>query len=212
MIKLISITQPQVEGIKTAEELIVYCARVSNPNNQLNTETAPKLIQYLIKHKHWSPFEMVNICFEVTTRRSISAQIIRHFSIKPQEFSQRYSEITVIQKIELRKKAIKNRQSSVNIVNNPFLNSLVSLHSKYSKWLYKFLIKNGVAKESARDILPLATQTTLYLNGSLRSWIHYLQVRTDETTQKEHRIIALEIEKQLKELFPNVFEALSNEF
>jgi len=207
--RLVSITKPEIEGIHNAENLIVYCARVSNPENQINIETAPKLIRFLIDHKHWSPFEMVNVCFEIKTSRAIAAQILRHRSFSFQEFSQRYSEVTELEPVELRYKANKNRQSSSNIVENKHLNREVEKHLKRSLELYDTLIDRGVAKETARMILPLTTETTLYMSGTLRSWIHWTEIRCKENTQKEHREIAESIKKRLKVEFPNVFEALS---
>lgn len=200
-VKLISVT-----GSKdfTPEELIVYCARVSNPENQNNIETAPKLINYLIKHKHWSPFEMVDFTVEIKTTRGIAAQILRHRSFSFQEFSQRYSKATKIIVPELRQSGATNRQSSLEPINNDELNSKVRAYLEISKVLYDELIEKGVAKECARAILPLNTETTLYMKGSVRSWIHYLQIRCDDATQLEHRLIALEIKKIFKTLFPNI--------
>lgn len=208
-VKLVSKTYPVIEGINSAEELIVYCARVSNPSNQMNMETAPKLIQYLIKNKHWSPFEMVNVCFEIVTSRAIAAQILRHRSFSFQEFSQRYAQALSMEPVELRKQAISNRQSSTDIISDESINEKIEDHLDTSLSLYNELIANGVAKETARMVLPLTTQTTMYMNGSLRSWIHYLDVRAHEHTQKEHRDIAYNIQNILIEEFPNVFSALS---
>jgi len=208
-VKLISITSPQIEGLETPEDLISYCARVSNPSNQLNTETSPRLLSYCIKHGHWSIFEMVDMCVEIKTSRAIAAQILRHRSFSFQEFSQRYSEVTEIEPIQLRKQAEKNRQSSEAVIDDVVLNNVVQYSIKQSLQTYEKLIQQGVAKEQARMVLPLATQSTLYMKGSVRSWVHFLQLRTKEDTQKEHRDIALEIQKLFIKQFPNVSQALS---
>jgi thymidylate synthase (FAD) len=208
----------------TPEEFVVYIARVSNPSNQMNTETAPKLINYLVKHKHWSPFEFVDMTVEIVTRRSIAAQILRHKSFSFQEFSQRYSSVTNVQEIEIRKQAEKNRQSSAESFNPTLSESKITNYKKSgqikaseaigdfleaSMRLYSELIDAGVAREVARDILPLATETTMYMKGSLRSWIHYLELRTGDDTQKEHRDIANQIKHIFIENFPNIGEALN---
>lgn len=207
-VKLISITDPKVFSSGNAEELIAYCARVSNPENQMNSETAPRLLKFLIKHKHWSPFEMVDMCVEIKTSRAIAAQILRHRSFSFQEFSQRYSAATEIEPIELRKQADKNRQSSDEIIDEPVINNVVQYAINHAVQTYEKLINEGVAKEQARMVLPLATQSTLYMKGSIRSWIHYLDLRSEENTQKEHRDIANEIKKIFKKEFPIVAEAL----
>ena len=216
-VKLISVTRPASgfmsnevgDEVMDAEALITYCARVSNPKNQMNMKTAPKLIKFLIKHKHWSPFELANMCVEIKTSRAIAAQILRHRSFSFQEFSQRYSEADEIESIELREPAEKNRQSS----SKPFdkRNELYTLANKSmenSMKAYNELIKAGVAKECARAVLPLGTQTTMYMNGTVRSWIHYINLRTEENTQKEHRDIANSIKSIFVEIFPNTSEAL----
>jgi thymidylate synthase (FAD) len=217
-VRLVSITNPS-ELVRftedgsftsvTPEELIVYIARVSNPDNQMNMETAPKLINYLIKHKHWSPFEFVDITFEIVTRRSIAAQILRHKSFSFQEFSQRYSTATEIQSIELRKQGKTNRQSSEEIITDFALERDIEQHIANSKMLYDKLIKNGVSRETARDVLPLSTETTMYMKGSVRSWIHYLELRCSSDTQKEHRDIADGIKSIFSKNFPNISEALN---
>jgi thymidylate synthase (FAD) len=217
-VRLVSITNPS-ELVRftedgsfttvTPEELIVYIARVSNPDNQMNMETAPKLINYLIKHKHWSPFEFVDITFEIVTRRSIAAQILRHKSFSFQEFSQRYSTATEIQSIELRKQGKTNRQSSEEIITDFALERDIEQHIANSKMLYDKLIKNGVSRETARDVLPLSTETTMYMKGSVRSWIHYLELRCSSDTQKEHRDIADGIKSIFSNNFPNISEALN---
>ena len=193
----------------TPEELIVYIARVSNPDNQMNMETAPKLINYLIKHKHWSPFEFVDMTVEIVTRRSIAAQILRHKSFSFQEFSQRYSTATKIQPIELRKQGKTNRQSSEEKVKDFTLERDIEQHFSDGKRLYDKLIKYGVSRETARDILPLSTETTMYMKGSVRSWIHYLELRCSPDTQKEHRMIADDIKGIFVNYFPNISESLN---
>lgn len=210
MVKLISLTRPVSSELSefTPEELIVYIARVSNPSNQLNRDTAPKLLAYLIKHKHWSPFEFVDMTVEITTRRSIAAQILRHWSFSFQEFSQRYSNVTKIQPIELRRQADKNRQSSSDIIDDQTLRTLVENSQVFSWNVYDRLIEAGVAREVARDVLPLSTETTLYMKGSVRDWIHYLELRTSPDTQKEHREIANAIMNLFKENFPNIHQAM----
>lgn len=223
-VELISITRPAKGFLPkdvntksmTAEALISYCARVSNPKNQMNTKTAPKLIRFLIKHKHWSPFELANMCVEIKTSRAIAAQILRHRSFSFQEFSQRYSSIQGLEPLELREQAEKNRQSSTDAVdpilidnykNIPASTAINSYLNEGVK-LYEELLEAGVARETARMVLPLTTETTMYMNGSVRSWIHYIDLRTEENTQKEHRDVANEIKKIFIDNFPNVSEAL----
>lgn len=208
-VKLVSISNPCTTGINNAEDLVVYCARVSNPTNQLNTETSPRLLKYLIKHKHWSPFEMVHMCVEITTSRAIAAQILRHRSFSFQEFSQRYAAVTDFEKIEWRAQGKTNRQVGNNTVVLPtVIAEKVENLLEQSEQTYNLLIGAGIAKESARMILPLTTKTTLYMSGSVRSWIHYIDIRTKEDTQKEHRQIAEEIKKLFIKNFPVVSEAL----
>jgi thymidylate synthase (FAD) len=213
--KLVSMTQSMIEGVNSGEELIVYTARVSNPENQMNMETADKLLKYLIKHKHWSPFEMVDVTIEIKTSRAIAAQILRHRSFSFQEFSQRYSAVAEIETIQLRAAGATNRQSSLEPCNPTLFNSplyaedIINEHLENSQQLYEELINKGVAKECARMVLPLATETTLYMKGSVRSWIHYLQIRCDEHTQLEHREIALSILDIFKVEFPNLFQAIT---
>jgi len=208
-VKLTSITQPLIEGLVSPEDLISYTARVSNPSNQLNTETAPKLLKYLIQHKHWSPFEHVSLTFQIVTSRAIAAQILRHRSFCFQEFSQRYSTNTELESFDVRQQALKNRQSSSEQLELSEDNiTLLKDYLTTGVKLYEDLIEKGAAKECARMFLPLCTQTTLFMTGTLRSWIHYVEVRTDETTQLEHREIALAIKEGLISIFPNVTEAL----
>ena len=174
----------------------------------MNTETAPRLLRFLIKHKHWSPFELANMCVEIQTSRAIAAQILRHRSFSFQEFSQRYSKATEMEPLELRAPAEKNRQSSSEIVQDEYFNKMAAAFLEGSKQMYDQLIAAGVAKECARMILPLNTQTTMYMNGSIRSWIHYIDLRTEENTQKEHREIAEAVKSIFIENFPTVSEAL----
>jgi thymidylate synthase (FAD) len=217
-VKLVSMTQSFVDGQSlTSEELLVYIARVSNPSNQLNTETSDKLIGYMINNNHWSPFDMVNMTVEVTTSKAVGIQILRHWSIKPQEFSQRYAEVVDIEPIELRKQGVTNRQVGDQVFD-PMLtisngdtfkaSVLVDKHLRDTESLYKKLIDAGVAKECARMVLPMAASTTLYLNGSVRSWIHYMEQRCSSHSQKEHRDVAKLIEGIFKDKFPMTSKAL----
>ena len=206
-VKLVSLTQPHDDSMN-CEDLIAYCARVSNPSNQNNTATAPKLLKYLIKHKHWSPFEMASMTLEIKTSRAIAAQILRHRSFSFQEFSQRYSVAQELEEIEFRKQAEKNRQSSTDqFVDGLFL-AKVREHLGRSVSLYNEAIKLGVAKESARLLLPLTTETTMYMSGTIRSWVHYIDLRSQEDTQKEHRDIANACKDIFAEHFPNISLAL----
>jgi thymidylate synthase (FAD) len=208
-VNLVSITHPSINNLETPEDLIAYCARVSNPTNQLNTATAPKLLGYLIKHKHWSPFEMVDMCLEIKTSRAIAAQILRHRSFSFQEFSQRYSNVTNFEDIEWRKQGKTNRQVGDEVYNLPNdYNDAIDSYLYTADLLYKSLIKDGVAKECARMILPLTTETTMYMKGSIRSWIHYIDLRSKEDTQKEHRDIALKCRDIFVNNFPNTSTAL----
>jgi thymidylate synthase (FAD) len=210
-VKLISITKPEIEGIESAEDLISYCARVSNPSNQMNTETAPKLLAYLIKHKHWSPFEMASMTVEIKTSRAIAAQILRHRSFSFQEFSQRYSTATELEEIEWRLQGKTNRQVGDEKVDLS-VSALTKLHfiQTKSQELYGELIDSGIAKECARMVLPLNTSTTIYMNGTIRSWIHYLDIRCKDDTQKEHREIANMIRSIFTKHFPTIAKALQD--
>jgi thymidylate synthase (FAD) len=190
------------------EDLIAYCARVSNPSNQNNTATAPNLLKYLIKHKHWSPFEMASMTLEIKTSRAIAAQILRHRSFSFQEFSQRYSVAQDLEEVQLRKQAEKNRQSSTDEFTDGFFLAKVREHLAKSVSLYNQAIKMGVAKESARLLLPLTTETTMYMSGTIRSWVHYIDLRSQEDTQKEHRDIAEGCRDIFVEHFPNISIAL----
>lgn len=197
-----------------AEELISYMARVSNPNNQSNTETSARLIKYLIDHQHWSPFEMVNMCVEINTTRSIAAQILRHRSFSFQEFSQRYAPVEFRAPIpEFRRQDLKNRQNSIddldgNLIEDFRFRAGVVMGDAFR--LYQDMLKAGVAKECAREVLPLATQTRMYMNGTIRSWLHYCDLRTANGTQKEHQLIASQIQDLLYTHLPNVCKAMWN--
>ena len=206
-VKLISLTQPHDESMN-CEDLIAYCARVSNPSNQNNTATAPNLLKYLIKHKHWSPFEMASMTLEIKTSRAIAAQILRHRSFSFQEFSQRYSVAQDLEEVQLRKQAEKNRQSSTDEFTDGFFSAKVREHLAKSVSLYSQAIEMGVAKESARLLLPLTTETTMYMSGTIRSWVHYIDLRSQEDTQKEHRDIAEGCRDIFVEHFPNISIAL----
>jgi len=195
------------------EELIVKMARVSAPGNQDNVESAPRLLKYLINHKHWSPFEMGNMCVEIETTRAISPQILRHRSFSFQEFSQRYADTAELGSAvipHLRRQDFKNRQNSIDDLSPDVIGGYyrrISQLYEDAEHLYRELLSSGVAKECARSILPLSTQTRLYMNGTLRSWIHYLQLRCDPGTQSEHRQIAEEIKRIFCAEFPVIGEA-----
>lgn len=210
-VELIATTQPLVHGLRAAEDLIVYCARVSNPANQLNTATGAKLLRYCIQHGHWSIFEQADMTVEIQTSRAIAAQILRHRSFSFQEFSQRYSDAPGIEPVELREQAQTNRQSSSRRIDDEVPNVQMRWALEQSQRIYQELLAAGVARECARMVLPLATSTTLYMKGSVRSWIHYLQVRMDEHTQMEHREIARMIKVIFTEQFPMIAAALEVE-
>ncbi|QIN97086.1 thymidylate synthase [Synechococcus phage MA10] len=197
-----------------AEEQIVYMARVSNPKNQSNMETAPRLVKYLIKHKHWSPFEMASMQVEINTTRAIAAQVLRHRSFSFQEFSQRYSAVGDLPAIavpHLRTQDLKNKQASHDDldpeVKERLEREIERLYANAND-LYQFCLENNVAKECARSILPLGTPTRMYMSGSVRSWIHYIQIRAGIETQLEHRLIAEDCKRIFTEQFPNIAEAL----
>lgn len=213
-VKLISVTEDcfSEQDRKTPEQLIVYIARVSNPSNQHNDATADKLIKYLIENKHWSPFEMVDMTVEIETSRAIAQQILRHRSFSFQEFSQRYAKVTALEDIQLRKQADKNRQSSTVKLDpdaEDYWIGEINKHLNKSNELYNHLTEIGVAKECARMVLPLTTQTRIYMKGSVRNWIHYLQIRMGEHTQLEHRQIALQIWDIFARLFPSIANVLT---
>ena len=219
-VRLLSYSQPTQEfsdiGIQDAQELIAYCARVSNPSNQLNTETSEKLIKYLVKHQHWSPLEMVSACLEITTTRDIARQILRHRSFSFQEFSQRYADPTaelddafVLR--EARFQDTKNRQNSVEFDMEDNEQRLLAIEweraQKRVLWAvkqeYQWAIKNGIAKEQARAVLPEGlTVSRLYMNGTLRSWIHFIELRSANGTQKEHQEVAIACAKVISAIFP----------
>lgn len=209
-VKLVSITQG-VGELKMPEELITYCARVSNPKNQANIATAPRLLAFCIKNRHWSPFEMANMCLEIKTSRAIAQQILRHRSFSFQEFSQRYSKATEFVSYDARRQDEKNRQNSIDDMSEAdkkwFLDAQKKVQEEGYK-LYEEALGKGIAKECARFLLPLNTRTTIYMNGSVRSWIHYIQIRAEEGTQKEHREIAEEAKKIFVQNFPNISDAL----
>lgn len=198
------------------EDVMVYLARVSNPSNQANLESGPKLLRYCIKQKHWSVFETVYLGFEIETSRAIAAQLLRHNSLRFQEFSQRYAAVentgNATQPIELRYKGDTNRQSSLEpndsqAATHRLLTEYVGDHVSAALEVYAYLLEAGVAPESARFVLPLATTTTLYATGSVRSWIHYLDQRCDDHAQKEHRDLANLIKDQFCAHFPVLAEA-----
>lgn len=200
-----------------AEHLISDMARVSNPSNQGNYETADRLIRYLIKHRHWSPFEMASMCLEINTTRGIAAQILRHRSFSFQEFSQRYADVKELTNIalpELRRQDTKNRQNSTDDLEPEVvedLNNKISVLFEKSNDLYNELLEKGVAKECARFILPIATPSRLYMTGTIRSWMHYIDLRSANGTQKEHMDIALECKSILERELPNVCKAMWGE-
>ena len=232
-VKLISYTQPSAEfvqdnpEINDVQELVAYCARVSNPSNQHNTKTSDRLIQYLIDNKHWSPLEMVSVCLEINTTRDIARQILRHRSFSFQEFSQRYANTdafgddTVIR--EARLQDTKNRQNSIEIspggsestagpqlcLSTAKMINDWGLHQQSvietAKEAYQWAIENGIAKEQARVVLPEGlTPSRIYMNGTMRSWLHYIEIRTHESTQKEHRLIAEGCAEQISKIFPMI--------
>lgn len=217
-VNLIGITKPSAyTGCMTANELVAWCARVSNPSNQNNTKTAPKLVQYLIKNQHWSPLEMVHISMEIKTTRDIARQILRHRSFSFQEFSQRYADPTAdlgFVKREARLQDTKNRQNSIELDNDQ--RELEEQWSMRQAKLideafnaYTWAVSNGIAKEQARAVLPEGnTESVMIMSGSLRSWVHYCQLRMDKATQKEHRIIAEKCWDIIGTHFPDVIEAL----
>jgi len=224
-VRLLSYSQPTQEfadlGIQDAQELIAYCARVSNPSNQLNTETSAKLIQYLIKHQHWSPLEMVSACIEITTTRDIARQILRHRSFSFQEFSQRYADPTKDLSFVLRdarRQDLKNRQNSVELdLTNDADRFLATQWEEMQKRVtreslnaYEWAISAGIAKEQARAVLPEGLiESRLYMNGTLRSWIHFIELRSANGTQKEHQEVAIACAKVIAEIFPMTTDLLA---
>ena len=212
-VKLISYSKPtedvNSEGIEDAQELVAFCARVSNPSNQLNTETSEKLISYLIKNAHWSPLEMVSACLEIETTRDIARQMLRHRSFSFQEFSQRYAnpvkDLEFVTR-EARMQDPKNRQNSIETDNSVIADEWVSKQNEVieaATKAYNWAIESGIAKEQARSVLPEGnTVSRLYMNGTLRSWIHYIQLRAANGTQKEHMEIANACAEVINKIFP----------
>lgn len=194
-----------------AEQLITKMARVSNPSNENNMETAPRLLSYLIKHKHWSPFELANMCVKINTERDISAQILRHRSFTFQEYSSRYAAMPIASTPEVRRQDFKNRQNSINDLSDELASEMKdksAMAIAHSYNVYQEMLDNGVAKECARRILPLCTPTTLYMNGTIRSWIHYIELRSANGTQLEHMEIANKIKTIFIEQLPFISRAL----
>lgn len=196
------------------EELVAYMARVSNPDNQDNYETAPKLIKYLVNNKHWSPFEMVNMCVEIETSRDIARQILRHRSFSFQEFSQRYAEVDSIEMFsECRLQDFKNRQNSLATDDEYLKNWWLSAQARVAddaEYVYREALKKGIAKEIARKVLPEGlTPSRMYMNGTLRSWLHYIAIRCDEATQKEHREVAEQCKALLVAQYPSLTELVN---
>lgn len=195
-VKLVAITKPVIEGVLTAEDFVAYAARVSNPGNQMNSETAPKLLKYLVKNKHWSPFEMAHMVLEISTTRDIAHQILRHRSFSFQEFSQRYASANELgfETRECRVQDLKNRQASHETEDKELAKLWEMAQTNVlleAKRAYDWALDNGIAKEQARAVLPEGmTKTRLYMSGTIRSWIHYIQERTFIGTQKEHRSVA----------------------
>jgi thymidylate synthase (FAD) len=218
-VELISYSQPDQRFVEDTTELVAFCARVSNPSNQTNKETSEKLIRYLIKHQHWSPLEMVSMCLEIETTRDIARQILRHRSFSFQEFSQRYADPTKDLNFvtrEARMQDTKNRQNSVELnMEDPEQRELARLWEekqqnviRLAREEYTWAVSNGIAKEQARAVLPEGlTESRLYMNGTLRSWIHYIQLRSENGTQKEH----IEIAKKCADVIAKVFP-MANEF
>jgi thymidylate synthase (FAD) len=211
-VQLISYTQNEKND--SLEDLVVYCARVSNPSNQDNKTTNSKLIKYLIDNKHWSPLEMVSICLEIETTRDISRQILRHRSFSFQEFSQRYAVADLgFQNKEVRIQDNKNRQNSIEIDNDELQKEWNDKQNNINKQCletYKWALENGIAKEQARSVLPEGTTLTkLYMSGTLRSWVHYIQLRSGNGTQKEHKEVAIACAKAIQPVFPMIAEFLS---
>jgi thymidylate synthase (FAD) len=198
------------QGLKTLQDLVVYKARVSNPTNQFNMLTGDKLVDYLIRNKHWSPLEMVSVCMEIETTRDIARQILRHRSFSFQEFSQRYAEVNSFSIRECRMQDTKNRQNSLttdDIELQQWWGSAQARVQKEAEFMYQAALNRGIAKEQARALLPEGlAMSRMYMNGTLRSWLHYIEIRTDVATQKEHRDVALECKKALAELCPTIIK------
>ena len=204
--------EPGIMGLENIQDLVAYCARVSNPSNQANTKTTTKLLGYLIKHKHWSPFEMASACIEVETTRDIARQLLRHRSFSFQEFSQRYADIRDLDDNfvvrEARLQDTKNRQNSIDNddmkLEDEWANKQMAV-IETAKMAYDWAIDNGIAKEQARAVLPEGnTVSKLYVNGTIRSWIHYVELRSENGTQKEHMELANAIAKAITQIFPTI--------
>jgi len=221
-VKLVSYSKPaadfEAEGVDNVQELIAFCARVSNPSAQINTETSEKLIRYLVKHQHWSPLEMVSACLEIETTRDIAHQIVRHRSFSFQEFSQRYANPKemgdMFEYAEARLQDTKNRQNSMPTENVQLIHEWTDIQDEViaaTKKAYEWAIENGIAKEQARKVLPEGlTKTRLYMNGTLRSWIHYIELRGGHGTQKEHMDIAHACAEVISKIFPMAEELISD--
>lgn len=215
-VSLISYSKPPSDENKSIQDLVSYCARVSNPANQNNVETNEKLLRYLMKNNHWSPFEMVSICLEIETTRDIARQILRHRSFSFQEFSQRYAvaDLGFVNR-DARMQDMKNRQNSVESSDwklEEEWETVQNLLAEHAEDAYKWAISKGIAKEQARAVLPEGmTKSRLYMNGTLRSWIHYIQLRSGNGTQKEHREIAIECAKAIEPIFQMINEFLAKE-
>ena len=221
-VELLSYSQPTGKfrdmGLTDAQELIAYCARVSNPSNQFNTETSDKLIRYLVKHQHWSPLEMVSACLEIETTRDVARQILRHRSFSFQEFSQRYADPTKDLSFVLREARLqdpKNRQNSVETDDERLQREWELRQNNViteARMAYQWAIDNGIAKEQARAVLPEGlTVSRLYMNGTLRSWVHFIQLRSGNGTQKEHMEIAKACAEVIAKVFPMTTEFVSND-
>jgi len=215
-VKLVSYSKPVLEGLDTPTDLVAFCARVSNPSNQINSETAEKLIKYLIKHQHWSPLEMASMCLEIETTRDIARQILRHRSFSFQEFSQRYADPTKDLEFVTRQARLQdpnNRQNSISTTDYMLQYEWDTRQRNLIdevRRLYTWAINNGIAKEQARAVLPEGlTMSRMYMNGTLRSWIHYIQLRSANGTQKEHMQIAKECARVIAEVFPLSTQFLS---
>jgi len=220
-VKLVSYSQPTSEfadiGVSDAQELIAYCARVSNPSNQLNTETSEKLIRYLVRHQHWSPLEMVSVCMEITTTRDIARQILRHRSFSFQEFSQRYADPTKDLEFVTRSGRLQdpqNRQNSIEHDDHLLENEWYRAQQRViyaARREYEWAIKNGIAKEQARAVLPGGLiQSRLYTNGTLRSWIHFIELRSANGTQLEHQQVAVACAEAITAIFPMAQDLVAN--
>ena len=217
-VRLLSYSQPTQEfatqGIDDAQELIAYCARVSNPSNQFNTDTSEKLIRYLVRHQHWSPLEMVSACMEITTTRDIARQILRHRSFSFQEFSQRYADPTKDLEFVLREARLQdpnNRQNSIELIADTSQSRNLAMGWERAQQrvklaaieAYDWAILNGIAKEQARAVLPEGlTESRLYMNGTLRSWVHFIELRSGHGTQREHMEVARACAEVIAKIFP----------